>query len=367
MDVRSPRPVLPPYSPVLLTRAQSSRRRRSRSNLHLNLAPLHALSAADTTVSPPDPSAAGPRSSYLAGRSAPTTPGILSRTASGKSLASRSYTHLAFADMDERAASGSSTPTLLAPSKSTTALAKKKPKSDREWFERIGAAVAGETRESKGQNWLMTRESSTSLVALADDEEPRRPATSHGRRSSDSSRGAGRASRPGSRPGSAKPSRRGSGVGSRVDLASLTPTWRSEQAVGEDYFGKRGFDGPDFVEDEKDEDEDGEGATGEEGEDDMDEDEEVAALAASRTWGLGGFVDRLIGWNLFDVPDQEEEEEEEKRPVRPKEGLSSASNVQLRDLIAGSVTHGEGATAAEKGQGWKDAAWLLSVASKAIF
>ncbi|EUC43068.1 hypothetical protein COCMIDRAFT_28437 [Bipolaris oryzae ATCC 44560] len=200
----------------------------------------------------------------------------------------------------------------------------------------------------------------------------------------------------GSRVPSARPSRRGSRVGSRVDL--MTGLGIKTAIEPEERFIE-----PDFI--EADEDSDG-------------DEEEVARLARERGFGLGGWMDRLIGWSLFAVDedregssDSEDEDDEEGGDAREGKGLSG-KDLKLDDLtkeelklrreveakrrkmereaiIAAAAvksqhgehevgsrpsTAGEGEGSEEQSRrvneeagGWQDAAWLLSVASKALF
>lgn len=133
---------------------------------------------------------------------------------------------------------------------------------------------------------------------------------------------------------------------------------------------------PDFVE-----------ADEEEG---LDDEEEVARLARERGLGLGGWMDALIGWTLFSVDEdgevsEEEEEpkdmtEEDKRLMREVE--AKRRKMERESIIAASAFKGHGEGSEEGGEarldvpkppegqeagGWQDAAWLLSVASKALF
>ncbi len=164
--------------------AHATRRKtRSTTNLnHLSLAPLTSKLPLTDHDDLPDPlSAPSVSGSYLQGRSAPTTPRLLSRSAAP----SRSGSH----------ARGYSTPRVALPkSKSATQLAGShgrrtsgavspntrrrkddtlllRDASDTDWLLRAGALISTETREYKGQSWLVSRESSTSLAGLKDPEE----------------------------------------------------------------------------------------------------------------------------------------------------------------------------------------------------
>jgi hypothetical protein len=141
---------------------------------------------------------------------------------------------------------------------------------------------------------------------------------------------------------------------------------------------------PDFV--EADEESDG-------------DEEEVARLARERGFGMGGWMDRLIGWTLFSVDedgeasdDEDEDEEDTNSNFLPqnmtREELRLRREVEARrrklereTIVAASALKGRDKESEdgirpgaadiqrppEEGGGWQDAAWLLSVASKALF
>jgi hypothetical protein len=266
---------------------------------------------------------------------------------------------------------------------------------DDEWWHRAGLAIAGETRDSKGQGWLVRRESSTSLVANEDQDQhdSKRMALLSGEHlngeefptfSPRMSRAGSRfPSRVGSRVHSARQSRRGSRVGSRIDLGMSPVSARHSLDQDLPSFDERFMTGPDFVEDPE--------SSGDE--------EEVARLAHSG----GSWIDRLIGWTLFSVDedreassDEEDEGEENgaflpsnmtreelrlrreveaKRRKLEREAIIAAAKLKARDKENVHVdaeggsrpSTAEGEKAAEEGGGWQDAAWLLSVASKALF
>tara|TARA_R110002003_G_scaffold52_27_gene4613 strand:- start:14120 stop:15196 length:1077 start_codon:yes stop_codon:yes gene_type:complete len=270
--------------------------------------------------------------------------------------------------------------------------------ADDEWWHRAGLAIAGETRDSKGQGWLVRRESSTSLVQQDDGYEvhpshdAKRIALLSGEHintedfptfSPKMSRVGSRVqSRMQSRVPSARQSRRGSRVGSRADL---TMTFSSNYASARQSLDiEDRFLEPDFVsaDDESDGDE-----------------EEVARLARERGFGLGGWMDRLIGWTLFSVDEDGEASDEDdadddsgylpqnmtkeelrlrreieaRRRKLEREAIVAASALRGLDKEnAGSDEASRPSTAESQRQmedegGWQDAAWLLSVASKALF
>jgi hypothetical protein len=418
----------------------TSRSRRSYPNLHnLSLAPLSAKYPLDASAppSPDEPTTHTPRTSYIAQKSAPTTPGILSLSQSRSNSRNRSSRHRTkpiyaydsyFVNQDNPVRDAGDIPkakstSILHPGvsfaddalgsekkhharKGTAPLPLRMPlvrhhtsEVDDEWWHRAGLAIAGETRDSKGQGWLVRRESSTSLVPEDGDDasahEGNRMALLSGEHlggdefptfSPRLSRAGSRyQSRVGSRVQSARQSRRGSRVGSRADLAmtaGMSPV-SVRQSLDLPSFDDR-FMEPDFV--EADEESDG-------------DEEEVARLARERGFGLGGWMDRLIGWTLFSVDedgeasDDEEEGEDDansnflpqnmtreelrlrreveaKRRKLEREAIVAASALKGREKESEDGSRPGTADIQrppEEGGGWQDAAWLLSVASKALF
>lgn len=157
------------------------RKNRSSTNLnHLSLAPLTSrLPIHDQDDYDVNPVSAPPHTtSYLQGKSAPTTPRLLSRSPGG-GAARRSTSR-------SRGTSAPAARDGLPKSKSTTFLmgtgrggstngarrngtGKDYPSTaaqDSDWLLRAGALIATETRESKGQAWLVSRASSTSLAGM---------------------------------------------------------------------------------------------------------------------------------------------------------------------------------------------------------
>jgi hypothetical protein len=407
----------------------SSRSRRSYPNLHnLSLAPLSAKYPLDASAppSPSSPTAHTPRTSYIAQKSAPTTPGILSLSQSRSNSRTRrskpiyAYDNY-FVDSNNPVRNEGEIPK----AKSTNALhagvsfADEHPGGETrhhvrkttapiplrmplvrhhttdandEWWHRAGLAIAGETRDSKGQGWLVRRESSTSLVQQDDEQtspDARKMVLLSGEHlggdeyptfSPRMSRAGSRyQSRVGSRVPSARQSRRGSRVGSRADLAMSSPV-SVRHSLDLPPFDER-FMEPDFVE---------------AGEESSGDEEEVARLARERGFGLGGWMDRLIGWSLFSVDEDGEDSDEEddmpqdflqadltreelklrreveaRRRKLEREAIVAASARKAREGGNGDVDaqdeRGSSMRPPEDAGGWQDAAWLLSVASKALF
>ncbi|KAF1926081.1 uncharacterized protein M421DRAFT_94214 [Didymella exigua CBS 183.55] len=398
--------------------SSTSRSRRSYPNLHnLSLAPLSAKYPLDASspATPDDdaPGAQTPRTSYIAQKSAPTTPGILSlsqsRSASrnGRRYAHDGYFASARADVrdDGDIPKAKSTNALHAgvsfaepaargrrhARKHTAPLPLRMPlhrhhtsESNDEWLHRAGLVIAGETRDARGQGWLVRRESSTRLVSPVDVAEHDARSAADGAELAVLSPRLSRAgsrmqSRVGSRAPSARQSRRGSRAGSRLDLAmSGLPSARHSL----DLDGSEAIE-PDFV--------DFDGV-----DDGPDDEEEIARLARERGFGLGGWMDALIGWTLFSVDEDGEassddedrqpphltsdearllREVDAKRRKMERESIIAASALKVHDR-PGDKSGDEGGEVridvprppeGQEAGGWSDAAWLLSVASKALF
>lgn len=228
--------------------------------------------------------------------------------------------------------------------------------------------MTSEAREYKGQNWLVSRQSSTSLAGMRDVEEE---AFQH-----ELAREREIASRHVSRRGSIvliddEVSLNGSRIPSRFHSRSqsivenrsqfLTPMDRA----GEDsYFPTQDtISGPDFVDlDEK----------LEELERDTVEDDEadVRRLVRRGNSGKDSWIGNLIGWNLFSVDEDIEESDEDS-----DEEDSNGDTQSQADRSAWLRRHCEGPLHPEERipppirdeGGWRDAAWLLSVATKVMF
>lgn len=150
----------------------SRRRTRSAKALpRLSLAPLTSKLPLDDVDLDDSADPAPASRTYLEGKSAPTTPRLLSRTSTRTRLAathlpkSKSATHLAHPTprrTDRGAASGTTSPRRRRPEHGEVA--------DSDWFLRAGALMTSEAREYKGQAWLVSRASSTSLAAGRDPE-----------------------------------------------------------------------------------------------------------------------------------------------------------------------------------------------------
>ncbi|KAL2110943.1 hypothetical protein VUR80DRAFT_504 [Thermomyces stellatus] len=351
----------------------SRRKRHSANNLaNLSLAPLTTkLPVNDLNHEEVSTSASR---TYLEGKSAPTTPRLLSRTPTHSTLRlspaqlpkSKSATHLGHIVSqkgDRGVVSGTATP--------------RRRKDDRlggetvdsDWFLRTGALMTSEAREYKGQAWLVSRASSTSLVAAPDSEDEDEDLLERelSREREFASR---RSSRRGSlvngnhhdrSPSSAPRSRQHSRPGSR-SLAL-------DRVDSDGYFSQRpevceDIPGPDFVNlDERLEALSVEPAA--------DDEAAVRRLVRRGQSGRDSWLASVLGWSLFSVEEREEEvveeesedgDDEEERALPASSRCSSTA--QLDRL--GRLPEERMPPPAEAG-GWRDAAWLLTVASKIIF
>ena len=366
--------------------------------------------------------------SYLQGRSAPATPGILSRSSSRRHLhdglsrrgslydneapqdISYEYSDAVLEDAAGRlrreAGSGqipkakSEAALLVQRSKlagqgvqlkrhiqhrhgrsstggTTTPKAKTRSRNlEDDWLTRTGATANAILQESKGQSWLATRPSGTSLTHLQDttdeEDEGYEEMAAMAAKSSRQQLGedelspvSTRASRWGSKYGSRQASRRTSRRGS-VTGESRTPLAPGGQDGAADNFDEDILSPtePQFV------------GLSEEGEESEELDEAAAArLAENRSFGLGGIVDRLMNFNLFKVEEREESTEDEVEHASETEEEAkirmAAENKRKREekeKLVGPPVPQEGNDGAAQGEGgWSDAAWLLSVATKVMF
>lgn len=380
-------------------------RRNNRSNInlnHLSLAPLTSrlpLTDPDElpdTVSHPH-SFHGRSISYLEGKSAPTTPGILSRSSSRVSLRKPTAGGLTKSKSSTNVTSPRLAPL---PKPSVTPLGGKSKRlagkddsglntftaadrNDSDWLLRAGALISSETRESKGQAWLVSRASSTSLTGqLDEDEEALERQLARERESRRTSRrgsaadaddefspvttrmslggGSRPASRYGSRPTSQAHSRAQSRRGSKVNL--FTPLPKSEKER-ESYFG-RGEEfiaEPDFVDVDEEAYEEDQAA----------EDEIIVKrLAKKGSTGLGVWVEKLMGWSLFAVEeDGEDTDIETSEEKTDASDAASKSDCTQKNRFDGTIDVASEEKlplpGADEG-GWHDAAWLLSVATKVL-
>jgi hypothetical protein len=245
-------------------------------------------------------------------------------------------------------------------------------RNDSDWLLRAGALISTEARESKGQSWLVSRASNTNLSGARDAEEEAYERELARERELASRRGSRRGSLTGADeelrpPHSRYESRSHSRVGSRSQLKTpLRTPLRSplERRAEGDYFsqepaGEDQIPGPDFISlDEKLE-------AIERGPSQEDE-ALVRRLVKGDSTGANGWIDRLIGWSLFAVEENDEDSENDLTDAETDEGQLPHS-ASTRSFGAISDIHDEQMPPPKADEGgWQDAAWLLSVASKVL-
>ncbi|KAH6897476.1 hypothetical protein B0T10DRAFT_455333 [Thelonectria olida] len=378
---------------------RARRKNRSATSLnHLSLAPLTTkLPINDDDLIPNSDTDAfsslkrNSSVSYLQGKSAPTTPRLLSRSPTaprshshtrtpsapiGPLSKSKSASHLAFAPGVRKSHSGRATP-IRRHNKDDSPGFGLRHRNDSDWLLRTGALMSFEARESKGQAWLVSRQSSTSLAGMHDeDEEAFENHLAH-------ERGVAAASRHHSRHGSnvvsdedlsPYASRFASRTHSRSHSLSrprsqfLTPLERPSTSNGLDlemtdsYFPSQDLPGPDFVNlDERLEELELE-------RDSVQDDEAAVQRLVRRGQANAGTWFGSV-WGLFAVDEDEEESDSE-------DGTTPGDDSDLKRSRSWSSRHMAGISTlpedhipppgAEDG-GWSDAAWLLSVATKVMF
>lgn len=386
--------------------AQAKRKNRSSTNLnHLSLAPLTTkIPINDPDMLHSDLSLeTSYHVSYIQGKSAPTTPSLLARSPvrakspgrfhggttpphglSSKSASlskSKSATHLDTTH-GRKPKSGTTTPgghrrgprrdDQEEPRAASSAIGR----TDSDWMLRAGVLISSETREVKGQSWLVSRVSSTSLDRL-NVNEGNVDAFEKERRAREEIMNSRHASRRGSLgitledDGSPYASRRNSlhpsRTGSRTQL--VTP---GERAAVESYFAQQQLDaveeyaaGPDFVNlDEKLE------GFGYEMDTSQDDEAAVRKLVQGGQGHPKSWLGNIMGWGLFSVDENEEESEEADGDLESDgDGEFDENDVVDLDLtknFEGTKSLSEQRVPPPKTDegGWQDAAWLLSVASK---
>lgn len=368
-------------------------RHHSHSHTNLNYLTLAPLTSR-LPLSDPDALPDSNNSySYIEGRSAPTTPSILSRSSSRVSLKkpaklnlpkSKSSTHLL---STRQPRSGATTPggtrlrNTITRDELSISTFSEKDRNDSDWLLRAGAAISTSTRESKGQAWLVSRESSTSLTAQRDDDDEELEQELARERARNSRRGSTvgsfdaddefspvttrrslsfephSSSRPISRFGSRVNSRRGS----RANLATPMTFEREGYFDHRDFTQEEYIAEPDFVDVEE------EGYGNEEAEAAKNDEAIVKKLARASGVGLGGWVEKMLGWNLFAVEEDGEETEAEAIDEKADDSeLSSRPSRRDLDGLINTPTRAMPPLRDDETGGWQDAAWLLSVATKVL-
>ncbi|KAK8208865.1 hypothetical protein BKA81DRAFT_358981 [Phyllosticta paracitricarpa] len=175
--------------------------------------------------------------------------------------------------------------------------------------------------------------------------------------------------------GSRQHSRRGSRVAGMgmTPMGSRTPIGALSRRSSADYLDDNGDDAvpmePDFVDDE------GSSIAAE-------DDEEVARLARERGFGLGGWMDKLMGWTLFSVDEDGEEttdddddsdeltpgdhDSQRRREMEVKRRRDEWARIEAASRAAKEKKLEDLPEPRDSEGGWQDAAWLLSVASKVL-
>lgn len=375
---------------------QARRKNRSSTNLnHLSLAPLTTkLPINDSDMINSELSVPTSYStSYMQGKSAPTTPSLLARSPARPSSTNRKgafspYGHGAASpslaksksasNLSARPKSGATTPggyrrgSRRDNPRDTQASAAAPVRADTDWLLRAGVLISSETRESKGQSWLVSRASSTSLERLENDDNNELDVFERERIARENLMSSKHTSRRGSLAflleddESPILSRQGSGHASRAQL--VTP---GERAAIEGYFAGQVMSedevipGPDFVNlNEKLE------AAGSEGDMDLDDETAVRRLVQSRHGRSHTWYASVMGWTLFAVQENEDEDDEADGGAttdgEAEDCLSETSgfdkNFESR-MVSLSAPQRLSPPKSDDA-GWKDAAWLLSVASK---
>ncbi|KAK6501643.1 hypothetical protein TWF481_009476 [Arthrobotrys musiformis] len=271
------------------------RSRRSSSNLNLsNISPLtthFSMTAVDDHLA-----MTSPQTSYIQGASAPSTPSILSRNPSRKPSRPRIPPLSVPATPrggDIKLYKAKSASHLVVDRRTSSYFDPRTRRNEStEWVHRAGIALTSEARESKGQSWLTSRASSTSLLSNGSDTEddverlPRRASKSYSEFYTPRSRNASDAT-----------IRRRSRSRQQEGVHPLAPEFIDEAFAGDSFEDDDDYEGSDYALEELD-------------------DEELHWSKRPRT-GLGAWVDRMVGWSLFSVDDEidSDEDHEQEHPA----------------------------------------------------
>ena len=258
-----------------------------------------------------------------------------------------------------------------------------KDRNDSDWLLRAGATISSSTRESKGQAWLVSRASSTNLSGQQDEDEEALQRELAREREQASRRGSRRGSTsitfdaddefspittrrslsfgPGSGPGSRFGSRPNSRRGSRAQVFTPAVGEESEGYFNQKHMNQEGLSTePDFV-DAENEDE----VEIKDSEDENNDEAVVRKLARANSLGIGGWVEKMLGWSLFAVDEEGEETEIEIQEEIDGESTTSSRIARRVDEVQ-EIPDSVPPPHDENAGGWQDAAWLLSVAAKVI-
>lgn len=242
-------------------------------------------------------------------------------------------------------------------------------RNDSDWLLRTAAMMSSEARESKGQAWLVSRQSSTSLGGMRDPDEEAFEAELQHERDLASRRGSSvMADDDFATPvGSRYHSRSQSRAGTRSRL--LSPLERGDEH-GDSYFPRHesetALSGPDFVNlDERLEALDAEAS--------QDDEAAVRRLVRRGQHGTGSWL-----WSFLAAEENLPDRSDDEGSIGsfPESRSSTAEEGQAMGRSGWSGRHFEGVSNAPEERmpppkpdegGWQDAAWLLSVASKVLF
>ncbi|RPA90065.1 hypothetical protein L873DRAFT_507272 [Choiromyces venosus 120613-1] len=297
-----------PRSSITHSRRHS---RKSTGNINFSQLSLSPLTSGTVVITEQDfrrKERKGREGSYIQGLSAPTTPGILSRN---HSFSSRKNSYID-----------------LPKSKSSSQLSHRS--NSAEWLQRTGAALTSETREFKGQLWLVSRASSTSLVKDGDDDGDGIP-DFFAAGTNNAAMAAGMTT-----PGGRRSSRVYSSGGY---------TSEELEALEEDnvYFDRLDEEG-DLEEEEEEEEE----------------------IDIPRGFGLGQFVDRMIGWTMFAEDDTEDDESLDgyEEETLAKKAKFRSQSVKFDTIDEEKLR--EQRRLRDEDEGWQDPAWVFSIASRVL-
>ena len=164
----------------------------------------------------------------------------------------------------------------------------------------------------------------------------------------------------GSRPLSRFASRANSRRGSRAQL--FTPLGGEREG----YFDQRELVHEEFIAEPDFVDVEDEGFGGVEQA--LNDDDIVRRLASASSLGLTGWVERMLGWSLFAVDEDGEEAEVDTLDTATddSESVSRPSRRALEALAETTVEDRLPPLQDGEAGAWQDAAWLLSVATKAL-
>ncbi|KAI1430672.1 hypothetical protein GGR50DRAFT_169545 [Xylaria sp. CBS 124048] len=355
------------------------RKNRSITNVnHLSLAPLTTKLPLTDAENLPD-IVASPlyhNPSYLQGKSAPTTPRLLQSPSLTRPNSPRRRSSMSLGRVPEGSIAKSKSTTHLRPQKALEkgigglSLAPRHRHGHNEgtqggqsdWMLRTGALISSETRESKGQAWLVSRASSTNLAGTRDADE-RGYEWELARENQLSSR---RVSRRGSAsgldddlvsPASRYASRSHSRLGNLSQLRTPLERVIQDESAGSELT-EEDIPGPDFVGlDEKLEAINIDTSKADEA--------TIRRLVWRRSGGVGAWV-----WSLFAAEENDEDSDTAEGDMTDAETENhiprSASTMDFDGFSCPPVP--QVPPPKEKdGTGWQDAAWLLSVASKVLF